>query len=858
MHYSQAQSELPLCLACRIEDQTMSSAGPSQTPPGYASSSARADQAAPRSNDQIPPVTISYAPLEPLPTSPMYPPKRMMSSNTAASSSQSSLPLVDKHTAGNENIPLQSYDPERTPPTGLPQTWDPFSGAKRFEQSYEEFDTRRAADPHLVFAQGDAPTDKLSKLYYYLLNVSIVTRWIIFIVPILGAIWIPGILSITKFPNATVWEVRLIWWSIWLTVVWAGWWVAVAAARLFPVILRATIGVVAVETRRYIDWASVLSRYCALFAWSLAIWISWNPLIDNRQQPTADTDRSVHIIDLLGRLLFSIFLCCAILLFEKFSIQWIAGKFHERSYAERIVDQKFAVQTLIVLYQNSSDTGRSDAFGPGSSKATGYISPKKLFKRAVKGVRTAATTTTTAFGNVASEILGSSILQPNSPQAMVKTALDSANKSRLLARRLFYSFRKPNAEAIELADIMQYFATKETAERAFRLFDKDDNGDVTKEEMELACIDFHREQLSIEHSMQDLDSAVGRLDNILMSLFVVVAVLIIAVALEAQFSTLIASAGTLVLGLSWLIGSSLGEVLTSIIFLFIKHPFDVGDRIDLNKVPYTVKEIYLLSTVLLDSNSVYIHAPNTMLNAMFISNVRRSPMMSESFTFDVSYSTSFEDLEKLRDKMLVFLQANARDYQIVFDVAVVDFPSQEKMTLSADIKYKSNAQQGALKAKRRNKWICALKSALAEVKIYGPSGDPNAESGPTKYTEVPWKDVQEQERRAAREKGHEVETPVPAGGWRLADKNAALLDDSDAVYGESSELHMPTPRRNLSEATQVSSTPGAVTGVIPPNPPMQQQPGYKMMPWLLRHSIRLTEVLGSPNHRWRQPIQSLD
>lgn len=41
----------------------------------------------------------------------------------------------------------------------------------------------------------------------------------------------------------------------------------------------------------------------------------------------------------------------------------------------------------------------------------------------------------------------------------------------------------------------------------------------------------HREQLSIEHSMQDLDSAVGRLDNILMSVYVIVAVLIIAVAL---------------------------------------------------------------------------------------------------------------------------------------------------------------------------------------------------------------------------------------------------------------------------------------------------------------------------------------
>ena len=56
------------------------------------------------------------------------------------------------------------------------------------------------------------------------------------------------------------------------------------------------------------------------------------------------------------------------------------------------------------------------------------------------------------------------------------------------------------------------------------------------EELEMSCLEFHREQLSIEHSMRDLDSAVGRLDNILMSVYVVVAILILAVALVNHFA----------------------------------------------------------------------------------------------------------------------------------------------------------------------------------------------------------------------------------------------------------------------------------------------------------------------------------
>ena len=71
--------------------------------------------------------------------------------------------------------------------------------------------------------------------------------------------------------------------------------------------------------------------------------------------------------------------------------------------------------------------------------------------------------------------------------------------------------------------------------------------------------------------------------------------------------------------------------------------------------------------------------------------------MSERFEFDVAYDTSFEQIEKLRAKMLAFVKTEARDFLPSFDVVVKDIPDQEKMTLSADIKYKSNWQQGALK-----------------------------------------------------------------------------------------------------------------------------------------------------------------
>jgi small-conductance mechanosensitive channel len=73
----------------------------------------------------------------------------------------------------------------------------------------------------------------------------------------------------------------------------------------------------------------------------------------------------------------------------------------------------------------------------------------------------------------------------------------------------------------------------------------------------------------------------------------------------------------LLLGLSWLIGSSLHDILTCIIFLFVLHPFDVGDSIDLgDKGSFTVKEIHILSTILLDGHSTHVQVSNTVLSAL--------------------------------------------------------------------------------------------------------------------------------------------------------------------------------------------------------------------------------------------------
>lgn len=133
------------------------------------------------------------------------------------------------------------------------------------------------------------------------------------------------------------------------------------------------------------------------------------------------------------------------------------------------------------------------------------------------------------------------------------------------------------------------------------------------------------------------------------------------------------------------------------------------------------------------------------------------------------------------------------------------------MTLKVDVKYKSNAQQGALKgqliyilsigacelrmwaAKRKNKWICALKAALADLDIYGPSGNPSPKPTTSRYTLVPWELVAEEERGKEAElhsthPSGTQEPRIPKGSWKLTDSNIALVDGGGDVFDEGSEV----------------------------------------------------------------------
>ena len=161
----------------------------------------------------------------------------------------------------------------------------------------------------------------------------------------------------------------------------------------------------------------------------------------------------------------------------------------------------------------------------------------------------------------------------------------------------------------------------------------------------------------------------------------------------------------------------------SCIFLFVKHPYDVGDRVDIvgsEKQQLVVERISLLYTIFnrIDKMQI-VQVPNIQLNNLWIENVTRSKAMKEVIDLNVSFDTSFEDIELLRQEMEAFVRHpdNARDFMPDLVIGVGGINDLDKLTLKIAMKHKSNWHNEAVRATRRSKFMCALALAVKKVPI---------------------------------------------------------------------------------------------------------------------------------------------
>lgn len=603
----------------------------------------------------------------------------------------------------------------------------------------------------------EVEVNAVGKLYQRLVASSPVVRNLFYIIPVGILIAIPmivlGVLKKAELnpPEGTAdtdgpTAFRIL---LWAEVWWVSLWVSKLAAWILPKIFMFLCGIVSAGVRKYATVLKNLKMPLSLFLWALISFTSFRGIF----QRSLTIQNPIYWTTVVSNVLAALFAISGVFLAEKAIVQLIGVTYHQRSFANRIKGSKREVYLLGLLYEASrtlfpmyctefaeedyviDDSIEMALRKKAGHKRTGSATPMKI----LGNVGRIGDKVTSAFGNVASEITGKQVFNPHSAHSIVVEALEKRLPSEALARRIWLSFVCAGRDALFVDDFYEVLGEeyREEAEEAFGLIDADLNGDISLEEMILKVVAIGSERKAISEGMKDIGQALQAFDKVLMFVVFIAAIIIFILFFNDNLLKSFGTIGTALLSMSFVFAVTTQEFLGSCIFLFVKHPFDVGDRVEINKIEMTVERISLLYSVFIKTDTMQTtQIPNIQLNNLWIDNVTRSKNMSESFQTSVSYDTSFEDVELLRIEMEKFVRApeNSRDFNSDFTVGIGGVGNLDKLVLNFTICHKSNWHNSAVRSTRRSKFMCALALALKKVPIYAPGGGSEALGGPTNPT----------------------------------------------------------------------------------------------------------------------------
>ncbi|KAG0218515.1 hypothetical protein BGX33_006993 [Mortierella sp. NVP41] len=447
----------------------------------------------------------------------------------------------------------------------------------------------------------------------------------------------------------------------------------------------------------------------------------------------------------------------ALVFVEKVLLQIISKNFHQTAYADRIKENKYAIQVLDRLGTSKKVNKKIRPTHSRNSTAENgdFASPFGAGYRSRQASRSHSldnsdTIHLTEPSSANSTPLGTPTEQPGrlstnvaphrraqrdskgaKPNDIFKGInrtlhgiamadstptkdINSTDNAKRLAKTLFYNLQG-NGDDLMVEDFYPYFETEEAAKEAFAIFDKDSNGDISKREMKEKIFYVYKERKDLHTSLRDLSQAVGKLDIIFLTIVTVVWLLIILSIFGTSVVQNMLSIGSFLVALSFVFGNSLKTLFENIVFLFITHPYDSGDLCNIDSTDMYVREVGLNSTMFVTWDGKRMYYPNNVLSQKPIHNVRRSPNMSEKIVLNVDCYTSQSKIFELRARMRDFLAKESKEFLPDMEIQIQEM--DVKLKISMVIEHKGNWQDSGRRWARRTKFNFALKDAVEDIGI---------------------------------------------------------------------------------------------------------------------------------------------
>ncbi|KAJ9153458.1 hypothetical protein P3X46_026893 [Hevea brasiliensis] len=537
------------------------------------------------------------------------------------------------------------------------------------------------------------------------LDIWILLQWVSLILIIAALVCS---LVIPYLRNKSVWKLSLWKWEVFVLVLICGRLVSGWVIRIIVFFVERNF----LLRKRVLYFVYGIKKAVQNCLWLGLVLIAWHYLFDKKVQRETRSRTLRYVTKILVCLLVGTLLW----LVKTLVVKVLASSFHVSTYFDRIQESLFnqyVIETLsgpplIEIKKNEEEEEKiaaeiqtlqnAGATMPANLKATTYPSPQAQGVKALgsgriqKSPRIGTPRLSRAFSKKANEeedgitidhlhklnpknvsawnmkrlmniirygaltTLDEQIRDTSQDDDESATKIRSEYEAKAAARKIFQNVAKPGSRHIYLEDIMR-FMQEDEALKTMGLFEgASESKKISKSCLKNWVVNAFRERRALALTLNDTKTAVNKLHrmvNVLVGILIAIIWLLILGIATSKFLVFISSQLLLV---AFIFGNTCKTVFESIIFLFVIHPFDVGDRCEVDGVQMVVEEMNILTTVFLRYDNQKIIIANSVLATKAISNYYRSPDMGDAVEFLIHLATPAEKIAVIKQRITCYVE----------------------------------------------------------------------------------------------------------------------------------------------------------------------------------------------------------
>ncbi|KAB1209423.1 Mechanosensitive ion channel protein 10 [Morella rubra] len=557
-------------------------------------------------------------------------------------------------------------------------------------------------------------------------KMSVLFEWIAFVC-IMG--FFIACLTVHKLQNSAIWGVELWKCGVLVLVIFCGRLVTEWFMNVLVFLIERNF----LLRKKVLYFVYGLQKSVQIFFWLGLILLAWGLLFNWGVEISKETSR---VLDYITRTLAACLIGAAIWLAKNLSVKLLAISFQCTRFFDRIQESIFHQYVLRTL---SGPPLMEMAEKAGSSASAGHLSFTNLKKgkdegkggkeevidvdklKKMKQEKVSAWTMKGLINVIRSSGLStiSNTLQSvdDDEGEQKDEEITSEWEAKAAAYRVFHNVAKPGSKYIDEEDLLR-FMKKEEVDNVLPLIQgAAETGKIKRKALKTWLVNVYLERKSLVHSLNDTKTAVDEL-NKLVSVIVVVLTLIVWLLLMGFLTTqILLLISSQLLLVAFMFGNTAKTVFEAIIFVFVMHPFDVGDRCVVDGVQMVVEEMNILSTVFLKYDNEKIFYPNSVLATKPISNFYRSPEMGDSVEFAIDISTSIETIGALKARIKAYLESKPQHWRAGHSMVVKEIEDVNKMKMDLYVTHTINFQNSGDRNSRRSDLVLELKKFLEELDI---------------------------------------------------------------------------------------------------------------------------------------------